>query len=82
MFSLGFLVIGLDVAWRSYAAGGVIQVALSLVPGTLPFVIGAYWWNRESWLFRAIAEEVANDLQRENHHDAEQGVAADERRAY
>lgn len=75
MFSLYFLLVGLDAAWRAYAAGGVIQVALSLVQSTLPFFMGAYWWDRESRLFRAIAEEVAKDLERENDHDAEQGVA-------
>jgi hypothetical protein len=79
MFSLFFLLIGLDAAWRSYGAGGAINFTLSLAPGILPCVIGAYWWNRESWLFRAIAEEVADDLERENRRDAEQGVAADER---
>jgi hypothetical protein len=77
-FSAFFLLAGVEVALRDFRLGRAVEAVLSLATSVLPIVGGAYWWNRETWLFRAIAEEVAKDLERDNRGDAEQGDEADE----
>jgi hypothetical protein len=78
-FTAFFFIAGVDAVWRDLLLDKGASALVGLASSVLPAFIGAFWWHQEECLFRAIAQEVANDLERENLGDAEQRDEADER---
>jgi hypothetical protein len=62
-FAVLFLSVGVEAAWREYVMGNWFRWTTSLALSAIPLVLGAFWWQREVRLFRAIAEEIAQDLE-------------------
>jgi hypothetical protein len=85
-FAVVFLVMGASSALHRWESGGglnakLLDTTIAFLVSLIPILVGLWWWSdHDSQLFRAMAEEVAKELEETSpgpkKGDAQQEVAA------